>query len=63
MSHQQYPSLSLEHTSAAEFDSTAGSANIKAYELKGFMFSILTMCPCCVGLGREAEGLIEDLLS
>ena len=25
--------------------------------------SILTMCPCCAGLGREAEDLIEDLLS
>jgi hypothetical protein len=25
--------------------------------------SILTVCPCCVGLGREAEDLIEDLLS
>jgi hypothetical protein len=25
--------------------------------------SILTVCPCCVVLGREAEDLIEDLLS
>ncbi|MES2353915.1 MAG: septum site-determining protein MinC [Pseudomonadota bacterium] len=41
---QQYPSLSLESTFTDKSGSTPATMNIKAYELKGFMFSMLTMC-------------------
>jgi septum site-determining protein MinC len=41
MSHQQYPSLSLDSRSG---ESGSAATSPKAYELKGFTFSVLTMC-------------------
>jgi septum site-determining protein MinC len=63
MSHQQYPSLSLEPALAGESDSLAGATNVKAYELKGFMFSVLTMCLKQTDVNAIEQQLMAELVS
>ncbi len=62
MSQQQFPSLSLSSTPSAHgVDAKLKSPYVKAYELKGFMFSVLTMCLKQIDMVAIEEQLTNEL--
>lgn len=61
MSQQQFPSIALTPPAANGANVKPHTSLIKSYELKGFMFSVLTMCLKQVDVSAIEEQLSNEL--